>query len=341
MTHRVAIVGAGNISGTHARAARELPGVEVAAVYGRNLEKARELAALHGGTAYDTLEGALGHPGVDVVLIGSPSGVHVEQALEAVRRGIHVLVEKPLDISTARVDTLTEAAERAGVRIGVFYQDRASRDLAWLKELIDGGGIGRPLLCTARLKWYRPPEYYAGSKWRGTREMDGGGALINQGSHTVDLLLWLMGDVASVYAITRTALHEIEVEDTALAALTFANGAVGTLEATTAAYPGYPRRVEITGTEGTVIVEGDRVVAVDLRTPPASSPPGGGTANPAANSPTVSDVSGHRELLADFLRAVETGSAPRCDAREARRSVALIEAIYRSAREGSVVSPDR
>ena len=337
MTHRVAIVGAGNISDTHARAAREIPGVEVAAVYGRNLERAQTLAERYGATAYDSLEAALDHPGVNVALIGSPSGVHAEQATAAARRGIHVMVEKPLDISTGRIDTLAEETERAGVKLGVFYQDRASRDLAWVKELVDSGGLGRPLLATARLKWYRPPEYYAGSKWRGSWLLDGGGALINQGSHTVDLLLWLMGDVSSVFGLTRTALHEIEVEDTALAMLTFASGAVGTLEATTAAYPGYPRRVELTGTEGTVIVEGDRVAAVDLRTPPDTPPPGGGTANPAANSPTVSDVSGHRELLADFLRAVETGSTPRCDAREARRSVGLIEAIYRSAREGAPV----
>ena len=337
MTHRVAIVGAGNISDTHARAALEIPGVEVAAVYGRNAGKARALAARHGGTAYESLEAALEHPGVDVALIGSPTGMHAEQAREAVRRGIHVMVEKPLDISTERIDALAEEVDRAGVRLGVFYQDRASRDLAWLKELLDGGGIGRPLLCTARLKWYRPPEYYSGSRWRGTPEMDGGGALINQGSHTVDLLLWLMGDVRSVSALTRTVLHEIEVDDTALATLTFASGAVGTLEATTAAYPGYPRRVEITGTEGTVIVEGDRVTAVDLRTPPATPPPGGGTANAAASSATVSDVGGHRELLAEFLHAVETGGTPRCDAREARRSVELIQAIYRSAREEATV----
>jgi UDP-N-acetyl-2-amino-2-deoxyglucuronate dehydrogenase len=340
MTHRVGIVGGGNISDTHARAALEIPGVEIAAVYGQNAAKAAAMAERYGGTAYADLEALLAHPGLEMVLLGSPSGVHAEQGMAAARRGLHVLSEKPLDIDTERVDALIEECQRAGVKLGVFFQDRTSPDLVWAKRLIDSGGLGKPILASARVKWYRPPDYYAGSRWRGTRALDGGGALMNQGIHTADLLLWLFGEVESVYAQARTALHDIEVEDTVVAALSFAGGAVGTLEATTAAFPGYPRRVELTGSEGTITIENDRVVSADLRTAPAEPPPGGAAnSSQGARSATVSDVSGHRRVLEDFLHAVETGGEPRSDGREGRRSVALIEAIYRSAGTGRPETP--
>jgi UDP-N-acetyl-2-amino-2-deoxyglucuronate dehydrogenase len=341
MSYRIGIVGGGNISETHARAALEIPGVEVAAIYGRNAERVRGLAEKYGGTAYDSYAAMLDEAGLDAVLLGSPSGLHAEQGIAAARKGVHVLTEKPVDTGTERADELVRECESAGVKLGVFFQDRTSPDLVWLKELIDAGGLGRPILVSARAKWYRPPEYYAGSRWRGTWALDGGGALMNQGVHTVDLLLWLYGEVSTVQALTRTALHDIEVDDTTIAALAFASGAVGTFEATTAAYPGYPRRVELTGTNGTVIVENDRVIAVDLREQPSTRPPRAGEASapPRGGAATVSDVSGHRRVLEDFLGAIESGGTPRSNGREGRRSVALIEAIYESSRTGSAVSP--
>jgi UDP-N-acetyl-2-amino-2-deoxyglucuronate dehydrogenase len=207
------------------------------------------------------------------------------------------------------------------------------------KELVDGGKIGKPILISGRVKWYRPPEYYSGSRWRGTLALDGGGALMNQGVHTVDLLLWLMGDVERVYAKTKTALHNIEAEDTVVATLEFANGAIGTLEAATSAYPGYNRRVELTGSEGTIILEQDRIIAADLRTPIADLVrPVTENANPASTSPVVSDVSGHRKILEDFLQAIAKDTRPLCDGREGRRSVELVRAIYESSRTGRPVT---
>ncbi len=339
MTH-VGILGAGNISETHARAACELEGVEVAAVFGQNREKAELLARSYGGAVYEDLGSFLSHRPMEVLLIGSPSGLHAEQGVKAARRGLHVLVEKPLDVTTERADELIEECRRAGVKLGVFFQDRAAADVRRLKEFMDSGGLGRPLLVSARVRWYRPPEYYEGSRWRGTWALDGGGALMNQGVHTLDLLLWLLGDVKTVYARALTALHEIEVEDTVVATLEFEGGAVGTLEAATSAYPGYPRRIELTGTEGTVVLEGSSLVAADLRTPredfAVHARESGVSA--AASSPVVSDVTGHREMLADFLKAVETGGTPLCDGREGRRSVALARAVYDSSRTGRAVS---
>ena len=338
MSVHIGLVGCGNISDTHARAAREVGDVELAAFWGRDPAKASAMAQRYGGEAYRELDAFLGHRPMDVVVVGTPSGLHAEHAQAAARQGLHVLVEKPLDITTARIDGLTAECDRAGVKLGVIFQDRAAPDLIWLKRLIARGGLGRPIVASARVRWYRPPEYYTGSRWRGTWGLDGGGALMNQGIHTIDLLLWLLGDVDRVYATTRTALHAIAVEDTAVACLEFASGAVGTLEATTAAFPGLPRRVELTGSEGTIVVERDRVVSVQLRTP-LEAPPHDGepSGNASASSPVVADARGHARVLQDFVAAITSGAAPLCDGREGRRSVALVEAMYRSARAGAPV----
>ena len=336
----IGIIGGGNISGTHGRAARELAGVEVAAVYGFNQQKSRLLAQEFGAPVYTELDAFLDHRPMDLVAIGSPSGLHAEQGIAAARRGLHVLVEKPIDVNLRSADALIAACDEAGVKLGVFFQDRTAPDLGRLKQLIDSGGLGRPVLVSAQVKWYRSPEYYSGSRWRGTAGLDGGGALINQGVHTVDLLVWLMGDVARVQAKAITGLHQIEVEDTLVATLEFQNGAVGTLEAATSAYPGYPRRLELTGSEGTIVVEGDHIVRADLHTPledlPMSQPD---DSQIRASSPVVADVTGHRTILEDFIRAIETNGRPLCDGREGRRSLALVEAIYESSRSLRAVEP--
>jgi UDP-N-acetyl-2-amino-2-deoxyglucuronate dehydrogenase len=311
---RVGILGAGGISETHARAARAIDGVEIVAVHGANRDKAAALAASTGAAVYDDLAAFLAHP-MDIVAIGSPSGVHAEQAMAAVRRGLHVLVEKPLDVTTARIDALIEEADRAGVKVGVCFQDRLTPDLVEMKAAIDAGRLGTPVFASGRVTWYRPPEYYADSRWRGTWRLDGGGVLMNQAIHTIDTLLWMCGPVARVSGQVATRLHQIEVEDTAAAVLEFASGAFGVLEASTVACPGLPRRIEVTGTKGTLVHEQD--------------------ARPAL----VTDATPHQRVFEDFLAAIETNGTPACDAREGRRSVALIEAIYKSARTGGSITP--
>src|SRR5467141_4188894 len=266
MTTHIGLLGGGNITETHARAARAVPGVEISAVHGTNAEKIARLCREHGGTAYQDFDAFLQHRPMDLVIIGSPSGLHAAQGIAAARHGLHVLTEKPMEISIARADALIEAAKQSRVQLGVIFQDRRKPHIRQLKDWLDQGLLGKILFVDARVKWYRPPEYYSGSRWRGTLALDGGGALMNQGVHTVDLLLWLMGDVERVYAKAKTALHKIEAEDTVVATLEFANGAIGTLEAATSIYPGYSRRVELSGSEGTIILEQDKIVATDLRT---------------------------------------------------------------------------
>jgi UDP-N-acetyl-2-amino-2-deoxyglucuronate dehydrogenase len=347
----IGILGSGNISGTHARAASAIPGVTVTAVYGRNRERVERLARELGARGYTDLDRFLQHRPMDIVAIGTPSGLHATHGIAAAERGLHVIVEKPIDVTVARATALVAAADARQVKLGVFFQDRFAPGVRALKRLVDDGTLGRPLLASARVKWFRPPDYYAASSWRGTRALDGGGALMNQGVHTVDLLLWLLGPVRRVYARTAAALHQIEVEDTAVAVLEFESGALATLEATTAAFPGYPRRIELSGTNGTAIVEDDRLIGADVRGAPAGpkgpapqelrgpGPFGPGESSPPINvsSPVVADVSGHRSVIEDFIQAVADNRAPACDGREGLRSVALVEAIYDSARRGVAV----
>src|SRR5213083_1146141 len=233
----IGLIGAGNISETHAAAAGAIEGVRIAAVCGRTREKAERLAVRCGAAAYSDLERFLQHVPLDLVVIGSPSGLHAEQGIAAARRGLHVLVEKPIDVSTAGADRLIAEAARAGVTLGVIFQDRMKPGVARLKAIVDSGRLGTPILVSARVRWHRPPEYYAASTWRGTQALDGGGALMNQAVHTVDLLLWLFGPVRRVFGKVATRLHAIQVEDTAVAALEFASGALGTIEAATSSYP--------------------------------------------------------------------------------------------------------
>lgn len=332
------IIGGGGISDTHARAVTEIEGANVVAFCGDNKDKVAGLGEKYGVASYSNLSEFLQHRPMDAVIVGSPSALHAQEGIAAARQGLHVLVEKPIDVTLPKVDELIAECERAKVKLAVCFQDRFAPDSVKLKELIDSGGVGKLILVSARVKWYRPPEYYSSSRWRGRFDLDGGGALMNQGIHTVDLLLWLLGDVRRVYAKAITGLHEIETEDTVVATLEFANGMIGTLEATTAAYPGYQRRFELTGSEGTIVFEHDRIIAADLKHPlEGIVTVGPRDENQSASSPIVSDVSGHKRIITDFMRAITEDSTPQCDGPEGRRSVTLVNAIYESSRTGQPI----
>src|ERR1700722_19588488 len=333
MTTHIGLIGGGNISETHARAARTIPNVEIGAVFGTNAERVGRLCCEYGGKAVSNFDEFLAHRPMQLVAMGSPSGLHAEQGIAAARHGLHVLTEKPIDITLERADALIAETRKAGVQLGVFFQDRCKPDILSVKHAVDAGVLGNPILMDARVKWYRPPEYYANSRWRGTWALDGGGALINQAVHTLDLMLWIFGEVKAVQAICKTALHAIEAEDTLIAMLEFANGAHGVLQATTSVFPGYPRRLELTGSEGTLIIEQDRLLAAELKNPSAVLlKRSEADKNPISSSPTISDARGHQAVLADFLHAIRTNTKPRCDGQEGRRSLVLVQAIYEACR---------
>ncbi len=331
------LLGTGNISRTHARAAQGIEGLRLSAVCGADPARTEAFAAEFGARAFTDLERFLDYRPLDLVAIGTPSGLHAEHGIAAARRGLHVLTEKPIDISLERADDLIRTCDEAGVRLGVFFQDRAAPDHLRLKRMIEEGVVGRPLFVSAHVRWYRPPEYYSGSNWRGTWALDGGGAVMNQAVHTVDLVQWLVGPVRRVFARTATLLHRIETEDACAAVLEFQNGALGCFEATTLSFPGQPRRVVLTGTAGTVTIEHNRLISVQLQglTETAETP---AARTLSESTPVVSDVAGHRAILEDFVRAVEDGREPVCSGREARRSLELVLAMYESSRRGVPVA---
>jgi predicted dehydrogenase len=297
-------------------------------------------------------------PEVDVVCLCTPSGVHADGAVAALEAGRHVIVEKPMEISLAACDRMI-AAERAsgGRKLTVISQHRFDPASTLVKQLIDGGKLGQIILATADVKWWRTQNYYDSGDWRGTWKLDGGGALMNQGVHTVDLIQWLVGGVRSVCGQTRTAAHErIEVEDVAVATLVFRNDAVGTLVASTAAFDGLPVRIDIFGTEGSAILEGDRLKLVTLKSGEtyaseqaaahALSVARGGTASVRDEAAHREAAAGqglvwgdaHRAQIQDFIRAIRTGSKPLIDAAAGRNPVEIILGVYESARMGKPVT---
>ena len=283
---------------------------------------------------------------VDILFVATPDSLHAAPTKHALENGIHVMVEKPVEITTERVDAIIEACQKNGVTLGAIFPRRFQEASRVLKKTIESGRFGKIAFADAYIKWFRTQEYYDSGGWRGTFAMDGGGAYMNKGIHNVDLLYWLMGDVAEVDAFTDTLAHKrIEVEDAGAATLRFANGALGVLVCSTSVYPSEKKRTEIHGTEGSAIVELDSVKRWEFA---KSSPKdravrdklmhdddddaSGGSANPADISHT-----GHRDQLKDFIRAIERGTKAAVDGEEGRKSVELILAIYKAAWTGKVV----
>jgi predicted dehydrogenase len=328
----------------HARAIQEIRGAKLIACHNRTREKAEKFAAEFACTPYDDLEAMLARPDIDVVTICTPSGAHLEPGVMAARAGKHLLVEKPLEVTLKRCDALIAACDRAKVRLGTIFPSRFHQSAQLLKQAIGQQRFGRITLADAYVKWYRTQQYYDSGAWRGTWKLDGGGALMNQAIHSVDLLLWLMGPVSEVSAKVATLAHErIEVEDVATASLRFANGALGVIEATTAAFPGSLKKIEIAGTHGTAILEEESIIrwtfaketAKDKKLAEAllnNTKTGGGAADPAAIGHAA-----HRELFKDFLKGLASGKPSMTEGAEGRRSVELIVAIYRAAKTGRTI----
>ncbi|MEQ1826212.1 MAG: Gfo/Idh/MocA family oxidoreductase [Pirellula sp.] len=338
-----AIVGCGMIAKFHAKAIAEIKGSKLVACHSRSIDKANAFAQEFGGSGYDDLSKMLNNPGVDIITICTPSGAHLEPALAAAKAGKHVIVEKPLEVTTARCDKLIAACDRAGVRLGTIFPSRFHRSAQTMKNAVEQNRFGTIALAAAYVKWFRTQAYYDSGKWRGTWKLDGGGALMNQAIHSVDLLLWLMGPVKSVCAMTSLRAHErIEVEDVATTILEFESGALGTIEATTAAYPGTLKRIEIAGSKGSATLEEEAITQWKFLKPLKSDSKileqmqgnvtGGGASDPAAIGHKA-----HRDLFADFLSGIKKNSPSLIDGSEGRKSVELITAIYKSARSGKKV----
>jgi predicted dehydrogenase len=344
MTYGFGIVGCGMISGFHAKAIADVKGAKLVACFDTREEAATKFAADNNCLAFTDLRQMLAHPKLDIVTIATPSGAHMEPAVAAARAGKHVIVEKPLEITLKKCDRIMEACEKAGVQLGAIFPSRFHDSSRKLKRAIDGGRFGKLTLGDAYVKWFRTQAYYDSGAWRGTWALDGGGALMNQAIHSVDLLTWLMGPVIEIQANTATLAHQrIEVEDAAVATLRFASGALGVLEATTAAYPGYLKRIEIHGSEGSAVMEEEDLKAWDFAKPRKEDAvildemkkhksTGGGAADPAAIG-----HHGHTLQFRDFVEAVRKNRAPAIDGHEGRRSVEIILGVYKAAETGKTV----
>lgn len=342
-----ALVGCGMIARFHARAIRDIPGARVAALISRTPANATGLIADAGippCPVFATLPEALAAPGVDAVVITTPSGAHLEPAVAAAAAGKHVVVEKPLEISADRCDRIIAACAAHGVQLCTIFPSRFADANIALKAAVDAGRFGRLTLGETTCKWWRSQAYYDDGGWKGTQALDGGGAMMNQAIHNVDLLLWMMGEAVSVCGFTATLAHErIEVEDTAAAVLRFRSGAIGVIQATTSVHPGYPKTIAVHGDRGSAVIEQEDVLRWDFspETPDdaavrakfaAKVGASGGAADPKAISYEY-----HRRQLADFVEAVNANRPPAVDGREGRKAVAVIRAIYESNRTGRVV----
>lgn len=356
-----ALVGCGSIASTHADALAALPDVHLAACCDIVPEQAAAFAQKYGLRALPFAD-VLNDPAIEAVTVCVPSGLHAEIGTQALSAGKHVILEKPMDISLAACDRLLAAAKDARRTLAVISQHRFDPATLRVKQAVERGELGALIMIDACIPWYRPQDYYDSGDWRGTYALDGGGALMNQGVHTVDLMRWICGPVQTVYAQTRTAAHaRIEVEDVACATLTFANGAIGTLTASTALYPGFAARLAVHGTRGSAVIEGDtlnmlavqgqdalvgsdaNVHALQIATGGTKAATEGKardalTPASAASDPAAVWGEAHRAQLADFVHCCRTGQTPVVDGAGARAAVEIVLAVYESARTGRAVT---
>ena len=333
------LAGTGLIGKVHAGAIAATEGAHLVAVCGRDYQRTQELASRYGARAFTNYREMLDQDDIDVVDICTPSGTHADLGIEAARLGKHLLVEKPIEITLERTDGLIRTCEHSQVKLGVIFQSRFLPAVQSLRQAVTDGKLGKLFLGDAYVKWYRTPEYYSPGSWHGTRQLDGGGALINQAIHTVDLLQWIMGPLESVFAFARALRYpNIESEDTLVASLKFQNGALGVIEATTSVSPGFKRRLEISGEKGTIILDGDEigVWSIEGETQPEAA--GMGHSTDGSKDPAAISDRGHRLHIEDMVRAVNSGSEPMIGGKEARKALEICEAAYLAARENRVVN---
>jgi predicted dehydrogenase len=304
-------------------------------------EKSAKALAQQVGAAWSTdCQSAVAREDVDVVCVCSPSGAHAEVAVAAAEAGKHLVVEKPLDVTLERVDRILEAARQAGVKLTCIFPLRFMEGAALAKIAVEEGRLGTLVLADAYIKWYRSQEYYESSDWKGTWALDGGGALMNQGIHNVDLLNYLAGPVESLVARIDTLAHRMETEDAAAAVLRYTNGALGVIEGSTGCWPGESGRVELHGDRGTIALEDGRIVVwklADAADGEEESMVGEASLGSGASSATAISYEMHRRQLADMVEAIQEHRPPAISGAEARESVAIIRAIYESSRQGSWV----
>jgi len=339
---RFGIIGCGVIGPTHAEAINSLPDAQLIAVADTIEARAQKLADKYNVTPYADIQEMLDREQLNVVTVCTPSGEHGKHACQVMRTGRHVIVEKPMEITRAAIDEMLRTQQEMGVKLSVISQHRFDAATQEIHKLVQEQAFGRLVLGNVIIPWWRSQAYYDSGAWRGTWEFDGGGVLMNQSIHSIDLLQWLMGPVKSLYAYTNTLAHRMETEDVGVAILRFANGAVGTIAATTGAYPGVTTRIEVFGDKGSAIIENDQLSYLHLARDEQEQAGDYGS-NPktarkisvdssAAQNPAALSTDSHALQIADMIRAVREKGTPRVDGNTARQPVDIIMGIYESVR---------
>ncbi|QBD82512.1 Gfo/Idh/MocA family oxidoreductase [Ktedonosporobacter rubrisoli] len=345
--YRFGIIGGGVIGQLHAQAITSLPEAQLVAVVDIIPERAQKLAEMYHVRPYNDIQEMLKREQLDIVTVCTPSGQHGEHACQVMRSGRHVVVEKPMEIKRTAIEEMLHVQNETGVKLAVISQHRFDPASRQVYDLVQEQALGKLVLGNAIIPWWRSQAYYDSGAWRGTWELDGGGVLMNQSIHSIDLLQWFMGPVKSIVAYTDTLAHRMETEDAAVAILRFANGALGTISATTGAYPGNSTRIEVYGNKGSAVIEGDKLSYLHLAREDSSEvgPYGisaeersrtaqanADTGPSAAQDPAALAYRGHALQLADMLRAISENGTPLVDGYAARHPTEIILGIYESAR---------
>ncbi|MBW1959942.1 MAG: Gfo/Idh/MocA family oxidoreductase [Deltaproteobacteria bacterium] len=338
------IVGCGLVADIHAQAIEAMRGGRLECVFSRNKANADRIARRYGCEAYTDYQSFLSHGGLDIVTIATPSGAHMEPVLKAAKAGKHIICEKPLEVTLGRIDKMIDECSKNNVMLAGIFPRRFNEATMVLKKAVESGRLGRITMADAYIKWYRTQEYYDSAGWRGTWKLDGGGAMMNQSIHTIDLLYFLAGDVSSVCAYADRSIHDrIEVEDVAVAILRFKNGALGVIEGSTSCYSslGHAAEVHLCGSDGSIFMKDNGFTVWEFRKKRPSDKKirdtlwaKAGVRGAGAADPSAIDYVGFQKNFEDAVRALRKGTTPLVDGKEARKSIEIILAIYKSALSG-------
>ena len=336
------IIGGGMIANFHAQAIQAMRGGQLGGIYARKAEKAIALATKYHCKAYTQLDDLLSDQSIDIVTIATPSGAHLEPTLAAAKAGKHIICEKPLEVTPARIEQMIRVCKEEKVVLAAIFNRRFNPAVQAFKKAVEAGRFGQLTLCDAYVKWYRTQAYYDSGAWRGTWKLDGGGALMNQSIHTIDQLIYLAGDIKRLSASTTCLIHEgIEVEDTAVAILEFKSGARGVIQGATSCWSstGHPAEVHICGSEGSVFMSDESFRVWDFKTSKPEdelikkSLMAGAAKGLGANDPSAINFDGHLYNFEDVVDAIEAGTTPLVTGEEGLKAVKVIDAIYRSAKQ--------
>lgn len=333
----IGIIGTGSIVNTYAKCIEELGSTELVALYTKSPGRAMQAEAEFGVPVFSDMDKFLTLQKINLACVCNESGRHGEAIKAAAMAGKHVLSEKPLEVTTEKIDRVIAVCEEHNVKLGCVLQNRCSPDYRLVENAIKTGKLGKLLMGNAHINWYRSKEYYAKSEWRGTLQFDGGAAFMNQGIHTIDLLTNIMGTVESVFGNIKTSVHNIEGEDVGSAILNFSGGSIGNITAGTALYPGYPERLEFYGEKGSILMEGGKIVKWNVQDMPSPELESNDKAGSGAADPTAIGHQNHKIVLSDMVDAILKDHPPMVDGAEARKAVAVITAIYESSKKEKLV----